>query len=63
MEEKKVEHEAVLAAVREAAPEGRLPCATAFRVAEKLGVPPIVIGQAANELKFKITQCQLGCFK
>jgi len=28
----------------------------------ELGVAPLAIGQAANRLGIKITDCQLGCF-
>ena len=48
--------------VRRRAPERRLSCAVALEIAEKLGVPPIEVGQAANELGMKIVDCQLGCF-
>ena len=54
--------EKVLQAVKEAAPEARLSCADAHALAEKLGVEPAVIGQAADELKIKIKNCRLGCF-
>lgn len=57
--------EEILKAVEEAAAshEGQLPCAVAQDLARKLGVPMISIGEAANELKIKISKCQLGCFK
>lgn len=57
--------EEVLKAVEEAAAshKGKLPCAVAQDLARKLGVPMLTIGEAANELKIKITRCQLGCFK
>lgn len=48
--------------VKKLAPEGRLSCAQAFALADKLGVKPRAIGQAANDLKIKIMACQLGCF-
>lgn len=56
--------EEILQAVREAAEArgGKLPCAVAQELAWKLGVPMRAIGQAADELKIKIVQCQLGCF-
>jgi hypothetical protein len=44
------------------APEGLLPCAVAFQVAERLGVPRRHVGEAATELGIKIVDCQLGCF-
>lgn len=45
-----------------AAPEGRIPCATAFELARDLGISRPEMGQLLNELKIKITHCQLGCF-
>jgi hypothetical protein len=41
---------------------GKLPCAVAFSIAKKLKVSPKEVGNAANELKIKISNCQLGCF-
>ena len=54
--------ENVLEAVKKAAPEGRLSCAEAHSLAKVLEVDFIIIGQAADELKIKIKNCQLGCF-
>ena len=51
----------VRAQIQAAAPNGRIPCAAAFKLAEKLGITPI-IGELLNELNIKIIQCQLGCF-
>jgi DNA-binding FadR family transcriptional regulator len=41
---------------------GKLPCATARQIAEKLGVSYREVGEAADMLHVKITSCQLGCF-
>ena len=41
---------------------GKLPCAVAFRIAKKFKVAPKEVGDAANRLKIKIANCQLGCF-
>jgi len=49
--------------LRRRAPERRLPCAAAFELADELGIPRLKVGQAANELGIKITDCQLGCFR
>jgi hypothetical protein len=49
-------------AVRERSSEGRLSCARARALAEELGVVPLEVGEAANELGIKIVACQLGCF-
>jgi hypothetical protein len=48
--------------IRAAAPEGRIPCPAAFRLASELGISRQELGELLNELKIKITQCQLGCF-
>jgi len=48
--------------IRAAAPEGRIACAAAFRLAEEMGLSRPLLGELLNELKIKIIQCQLGCF-
>ncbi|MDN5326163.1 MAG: hypothetical protein PWP41_859 [Moorella sp. (in: firmicutes)] len=60
-----VNQDAVRAAVKEAAAThgGKLPCAVAQEVARRLQVPMREVGQAADDLQIKITQCQLGCFE
>jgi hypothetical protein len=50
------------AKIRQAAPEGRMPCAAAFLLAEELGISRRDLGNLLDELKIKIIQCQLGCF-
>ena len=42
--------------------DGKLPCARAFALAEKIGVNPIDIGRVATEESIKISHCQLGLF-
>ena len=54
--------EDVKARIKAAAPEGKLACAAAFRLAEELGLSRHDLGELLNELKIKIMQCQLGCF-
>ena len=39
-----------------------VPCIEAWRTADDLGVPRILVGVAANEMGIRITRCQLGCF-
>jgi len=58
--EKIPEH--VLKAVQEAAPEGRISCLDAHKLAGKLGVELLIIGKACDELNIRIKNCQLGCF-
>jgi hypothetical protein len=48
--------------IQAAAPEGRIACAQAFRLAEELGLSRKDLGELLNELRIKITNCQLGCF-
>ena len=48
--------------VKKATVENRLSCAKAHEIAERLEVPLALVGQAAEELKVKISKCQLGCF-
>ena len=48
--------------IRAAAPEGKIPCARAFLLAQELDLSKARLGDLFNELKIKIIQCQLGCF-
>ncbi len=41
---------------------GKLPCPVCFQIAEEFGMSKKEIGKVLNELKIKISQCQLGCF-
>ena len=54
--------EDVKARIKAAAPEGKIACAAAFRLAEELGLSRQDLGELLNELKIKIIHCQLGCF-
>ncbi len=54
--------EDVKARIRAAAPQGRIACPAAFRLAEELGLSRKDLGEVLNELKIKITQCPWGCF-
>jgi hypothetical protein len=42
---------------------GKLPCPVCFKIAEDFGIPRKEMGKILNEMKIKISQCQLGCFK
>ncbi len=42
--------------------EGRLPCPVAFQMARKLDVKLGLVGEKADELGIKVSNCQLGCF-
>jgi len=54
--------EEVLKAVKETAKDGKLTCAEAHMLAERLGVSLLVIGETADQLGIKLKNCQLGCF-
>jgi hypothetical protein len=41
---------------------GRLPCPLARQIARELSIPYGKVGEAADELGIKITDCGLGCF-
>jgi hypothetical protein len=43
--------------------DGKIPCAVCFKIADDLGVPKKEITKVLNEMKIKISQCQLGCFE
>jgi hypothetical protein len=43
--------------------DGKLPCAMCFKIAEDFGISKREMGKVLNEIKIKISQCQLGCFK
>ena len=43
--------------------DGKLPCALCFKIAEDFGVSKREMGNILNEMKIKISQCQLGCFE
>jgi LAO/AO transport system kinase len=42
--------------------DGRIACAVARGIAEELDVPYQDVGNAANALKIKVRECELGCF-
>lgn len=54
---KKIEEE-----IKNYAVNGRIACPIARKIAEKLSVPYRDVGRVADELKIKITSCELGCF-
>lgn len=54
--------EKMIDAVRSAAVNNRLTCERAHDLARELNVSLREIGAVCNELKIKISACQLGCF-
>lgn len=43
--------------------KGKLPCVTALKIAQKVKISPNVVRQKADDLKIRISHCQLGCFQ
>jgi hypothetical protein len=54
--------EKVVEAIRAASIQNRLSCDKAHELTAALGVSLKEIGAICNDLKIKITACQLGCF-
>lgn len=52
----------LIEAMKNASMENRISCTKARELAENFKVPVSEIGRLANELKIKITECELGCF-
>lgn len=59
---KELEQKDLIAKLKELAPEGKISCAEARQLAEKIGIHPAEVGKACNEAKIKIFACELGCF-
>ncbi len=57
-DERKID-EAILASLV----SGYLPCPVALKLSSRLGVEAKAVGEAANRLRIRITDCLLGCFK
>ncbi|MDD5713204.1 MAG: hypothetical protein PHY31_10685 [Smithellaceae bacterium] len=49
-------------AIREGLVGGKLPCATAWAIATRLGIPKMAVSSACETLQFKVKPCQLGAF-
>lgn len=54
--------EKIKASLKESAVDGKISCPLARKIAKDLSVPFREVGKTANELKIKITDCELGCF-
>ncbi len=49
--------------IKEKAVGGELPCAVCFKLVDDLGIQKKELTKILNEMKIKISQCQLGCFE
>jgi LAO/AO transport system kinase len=54
--------EKIKSSLRERSVDGRILCPVARKIAEEFAVPYSEVGKVADELKIKITGCELGCF-
>ncbi len=54
--------ERIIERIHSLSKDGRIPCPLARRLAEEEGLSYKEIGDILNELKIKITNCELGCF-
>jgi len=54
--------EQLKAALKSRAEGNRIPCKVALETATEFDVSPAVVGKTLNQLKIKLTRCQLGCF-
>jgi len=67
LDDKKIDPDAavdgrIADAVRARLEEGRLPCEAAHAAADALGVEPIEVGRTADQLRIRLTACQLGLY-
>jgi len=58
-----MDHKKIQDVIKEKAKEGKLPCAVCFKIAEDFKISKKEIGKILNEMKIRISQCQLGCFE
>jgi len=59
MVDRKILEETILANAK----DGRIPCAMCFKIADDFGIPKKELTKVLNQMKIKISQCQLGCFR
>ncbi len=57
-----VDRKRLEAAILEKSKGGKIPCPVCFQIAEEFGISRGEMGQVLNEMKVKVSQCQLGCF-
>jgi len=57
-----VKQEDIIVKLKETAKDGKISCAMAFKIAKESNLSTKEMGTLLNQLKIKITNCQLGCF-
>ena len=58
-----MDRERLESVIKEKSKDDKIPCAVCFKIAEDIGISRKEIGKILNEMKIKISQCQLGCFE
>ncbi len=54
--------EKIVSLLNERAVDNRIPCPVVRKIAEELSLPYREVGKVADELRIRITGCELGCF-
>lgn len=62
MEAEKNTRDELIEEIRTQAPEGKITCAKAWSLADRFHYSKRDMGKLLDELKIKLTDCQLGCF-
>ena len=57
-----MEREKIVLEIKAASQDGRLTCEAAHGLSARLNIPLKEIGVLCDQLKIKISVCQLGCF-
>ncbi len=57
-----IEEDKLRKAIADAATNGKVPCKALLLIAESLDVPPDRVGNTCDEMKVRVSACQLGCF-
>ncbi len=57
-----MQEEEIVALLKEAAKDGKIPCALAQNIAVENKISMKQVGDILNKMKIKIHACQLGCF-
>lgn len=52
----------VIEKIKELAPQGRISCAAARQLAEKMKIEYAEVGKACDAAGIKVCGCELGCF-
>jgi len=58
-----VDRKELKSVIQEKAKGGKIPCAVCFKIAEDFGISKKEMGKILNDMKVKISQCQMGCFE